>query len=62
MLDNIRAKIDGNKVYILGAIAILGAIGGWASGAITPVDAIKAMWVAALTMAGRSTAEKIIQK
>lgn len=58
MLENIRAKVDGYKVYIVGVAGVLGAIAAWAAGSISPVDAIKLIWGAALAMAGRSALAK----
>ena len=59
MFKRIQEFIDGYKVYILGVAGILGIVVAWASGTMPIWEAIQAIWVILLGMAGRSAVKKI---
>lgn len=51
MLDAIRSFLPGNKVIILGVLAIVYGIAGWATGHLDQQQALDAVW-AGLTSLG----------
>ena len=45
-LASIRAFLQGKKAYITAVIGVLGAVAAWASGQITNMELLVAIWAA----------------
>ena len=58
LIKKIQKFIDGYKVYILGLAGILGIVVSWATGAMTMMEAIKAIWAILVGMGFRSAVGK----
>jgi len=59
MLEGLKSKMDGYKVYIASVAGILGAIASWQAGAITAEKAIEVIWIAIIAMSGRNAISKL---
>ena len=58
MFGKFKRTIDGNKVYLVSAVAVISAIIGWAAGEITLVEAVSAILVASGGAGYRSAMKK----
>ena len=59
MLEKIKNAISGKKTYILGLVAIATTVVAWATGEVTDVQAITAIFVALQTMFVRAGIAKV---
>jgi hypothetical protein len=53
-LNDLKEFFKGKKTYLLGIVAILTAIAGWASGELTVIEFAKAIWAALVAMGIRA--------
>lgn len=59
MLNSIRSALSGKKVYLLLVAGVLGIVQQWASGELTDMQALQAVWALGLGGAFRSALGKI---